>query len=188
MNVTRWLSLMTRDAVTSASASVGTTGPHDTFEQVSEHRLRATSMLSWSYTARDDHGEMRWCCDGQNLVQVRVDGERLSSPVPGEDTLDDPRYFYSWPAVVDAWFVEMLRPVDLLARVVVSAVTGPDASGLIHLEASPMGNEPSPYNGFSLPDRRALRIALDPERGCLVTVTVNHVDRPPLTCRLTQLE
>ncbi|WBB93691.1 hypothetical protein [Verrucosispora sp. WMMC514] len=187
IDVTRWLSLVTRDAVASATATVGTTGPDGTVQHLSEHRLAASGLLRWSYTVSDADGEVHRRCDGRHLVQVSGDGEQLSSPVPEEDSRDDPRYFYSWPAVVDAWLVEMLRPVDLLSRVVVSAVTEPDATGLVHIDASPLGNEPSPYHGFALPDRRTLRIVLDPERGCLVAVTVSRVDRPPLTCRLTEL-
>ncbi|SCL25544.1 hypothetical protein GA0070616_3125 [Micromonospora nigra] len=181
-----WLSLVTRAAVTSAVATVETADPSGVVRVVSEHHLRAESLLRWSYAVKDDHGESHSSCDGRELVQVSGTRKPVRSRVPDESAVDDPWYFYSWPAAVDAWFVEMLRPVDLLARVVVSTVEQ-DAAGAVHIGAGPMGNEPAPYNGFSLPDGRALRITLDTARGCLSEVLVSTAGRPARTYRLTHL-
>ncbi|WBB73562.1 hypothetical protein O7602_28505 [Micromonospora sp. WMMD1128] len=179
----RWLSLVTRDSVRSAVARVETVD----LTVLSEHRLHADDLLHWSYAVRQGDDDVRRSCDGRELVQPTANGKPVRSQVPTEQIGDDPWYFYSWPGVVDAWFVEMLRPVDLLARIVVSAVAGPDDAGLIRITATPMGNEPSPYNGFAVPDGRSLRLVLDVERGCLLTVTVDRAGGPTLTHRLTEV-
>ncbi|MTE20530.1 hypothetical protein F0L17_15735 [Streptomyces sp. TRM43335] len=192
MDVAAWLSRVTRTAVTAATATVTVTEPGGAAREVSEHHLRADGPLRWSYTVREGGRETHRSCDGRETTHV-VGGNPLRSKVPtGSDPTDDPWYFHSWPGVVDGWLVEMLRPVDLLARVVVSAVetTGPDAS--VRIRATPMGSEPSPYNGFSVPDGRSLCLSLDAERGCFTDVTVTHPgENGPahrLTHRLTGFE
>lgn len=188
VDVVSWLSLVTRDSVTAATATVTVTEPGETARELSEHRLQADGLLHWSYTVSGGGEQVHQSCDGREVVRV-VGGNQIRSQVPTEPvSVDDPWYFYSWPGVVDAWLVEMLRPVDLLARVAVSSVDDQDRERLVWIDAAPMGNEPSPYNGFSIPDGRALSMVLDIDRGCFTEVTVIGPDEARLTHRLTRFE
>ncbi|MBN3932902.1 hypothetical protein IQ279_25395 [Streptomyces verrucosisporus] len=174
VDVASWLSRVTRATVTGATATVTVTGPDGTAREVSEHHLRADDLLHWSYTVRSDGQETHQSCNGREMTHI-VGGNRLRSQVPtGPASVDDPWYFYSWPGAVEGWLVEMVRPVDLLARVVVSSVDTRGTRGTVRIRATPLGNEPSPYSGFSVPDGRSLRLSLDTERGCFTDVTVTH--------------
>ncbi|MCC5032872.1 hypothetical protein DMH02_006390 [Streptomyces sp. WAC 00631] len=174
VDVASWLPLVTRDSVSTATATVTLTEPGGTAREVSEHRLQADDLLHWSYTVRSDGEETRQSCDGQEMTHI-AGGNPIRSKVPAAfDSTDDPWYFYSWLGVVDTWLVEMVRPVDLLARVVVSTVDTPVPDGTVRIQATPMGNEPSPYSGFSMPDGRSLTLLLDVDRGYFTEVAVSH--------------
>lgn len=186
VDIVSWLSLVTRGSVTTAAATVTVTEPDGSTRQVSKHQLQATDLLHWVYTVRDGEREVRHICDGRELV--RPTGRHPTrSAVPAVPSLDDPWYFYSWPGVVDTWLVEMLRPVDLLARIVVSSISDTSTKSLVCIDAVPMGNEPSPYSGFSIPDGRSLKLFLDVDHGCLAEVMAQHSDGVEYTYRLTQL-
>ncbi|GAB3953976.1 hypothetical protein GCM10028832_09130 [Streptomyces sparsus] len=180
-----WLSLVTRTSVAAATATVTLTEPDGPHRQLSEHRLAADDLRHWTYEVRGDGEEERRSCDGRELVQT-AGGRTVRSAFPAAPApTDDPWYFSSWPGVVDAWLVEMLRPVDLLARVVVSAVDPAQAGAEVQMRATPMGNEPSPYSGFAQPDGRSLTLLLDARRGCFSEVTVTHAGESGRAHRLT---
>jgi hypothetical protein len=188
VDVASWLSLVTRGSVTAATATVTATEPGGIARELSEHQLQADDLLHWSYMLRSGGEEVHQSCDGREMVRV-VGGNSIRSQVPAEPvSMDDPWWFYSWAGVVDAWLVEMLRPVDLLARVVLSSIEGHYPDGLVRIEAAPMGNELSPYNGFSVPDGRALSLVLDVDGGCFTEVTVTHPGQATRTHRLTRFE
>jgi hypothetical protein len=188
IDITSWLSLVTRSSVTEVTASVTVPELEETSWGVSEYRLQAEDMLHWSYTSRAGGEEVHLFCDGREMVHV-FGGKQIRSKVPKEfSSMDDPWYFYSWPGVVDSWLVEMLRPVDLLARVVVSSVEVQDVDGLIRMEAEPMGNEPSPYSGFSIPDGRTLSLVLDVDHGCFNEVTVTSSPESRRVYRLIRFQ
>ncbi|MBB6118444.1 hypothetical protein [Nocardiopsis algeriensis] len=150
------------------------------------YRISARDLLHWEYTV-DEAGAtvLRQACDGRELVQDSGRGP-LRSPVPGHDTVDDPRYFYSWVGAVDTWLVEMLRPVDLLARVRVTSVAEEPSGTGLRIGALPLGSEPSPYSGFSMPDGRTLDMVLDPGRGLLVRVGIRAADGSLIDYSLTE--
>ncbi|WP_143174182.1 hypothetical protein [Streptoalloteichus hindustanus] len=159
-------------------------GEDGSVRERSEHVLEADDLLRWSYTARGGGDELLQSCDGEELVHSEH-GRTTRTPLPTPSASpDDPLYFYSWPGVVDAWLVEMVRPVDLLARVTVSSISGDTP---VRITARPLGNERSPYNGFSVPDGRLLAMVLDVERGCFTDVTVTRPGHDMLTFTLTRL-
>lgn len=181
VEIAAWLSLVTRTSAT-ATATVTATTADGTVRERSEHLLQAEDLLHWSYTARGDGDELRQSCDGAELILV-AHGRSTRTAVPPQPSFpDDPWYFYSWPGVVDAWLVEMLRPVDLLARVVVSSIEG---DGPVRITATPLGNEPSPYNGLTIPDGRALSLVLDVDRGYFTEATTTRPGHDTLTCAVT---
>ncbi|MCX9191889.1 hypothetical protein C3Y87_10770 [Carbonactinospora thermoautotrophica] len=146
----------------------------------SVHELDAQDLLHWTYRMRDERtGEtLDATCNGHQIT--RTDGTYTAvSELPVTPTRDDPRYFYTWLAIDDTWLVEMLRPVDLLARVLVTEAR-PEDNHLV-LRCEPLGNEPSPYNGFSIPDGRQIVAALDLEQARFSQVDVYHQDK--LTAR-----
>ncbi|WP_253669794.1 hypothetical protein [Streptoalloteichus tenebrarius] len=155
------------------------TGADGSVRERSEHVLEAEDLLRWSYVAFGDGDEVHQSCDGVELVQA-AHGRSTRTRVAG-----GPEFFSSWPGVVDAWLVEMLRPVDLLARVAVSSITG---DRLVRMTATPLGNEPSPYNGFSIPDGRTLAMSLDMERGCFTGAAVTRPGCDALTFTVTHVE
>ncbi|MGW8439350.1 hypothetical protein ACWGKS_29790 [Nocardiopsis sp. NPDC055879] len=175
VDVGSWLTLVSRSGSFDARAVVVRGGP-DTRgggdASRSEHRLGVDDPLRWEYTVSTEGRVARWSCDGDELLHV-TDERTFRSPVPDGSDPDEPRYFCSWPAVVDTWLVEMVRPVDLLARVLVDAVEEDEREhGSMRVVARPLGNEPSPYSGFSVPDGRSLHLRLDVGLGCLTEVAV----------------
>ena len=150
----------------------------------SEFRLAADDPLHWEYTISAGGRETRWSCDGGELLHV-TDGRKLRNPVPEGTDPDEPLYFSSWLAVVDTWLVEMVRPVDLLARVLVTSIEEDAERAFVRVGAEPLGNEPSPYNGFSVPDGRSLALLLDVDLGCLAEVAVIFPDGARSTHTLT---
>ncbi len=175
VDVGSWLTLVSRSGSFDARAVVVRGGP-DTRgggdASRSEHRLGVDDPLHWEYTVSTEGRVARWSCDGDELLHV-TDERTFRSPVPDGSDPDEPRYFCSWPAVVDTWLVEMVRPVDLLARVLVDAVEEDEREhGSMRVAARPLGNEPSPYSGFSVPDGRSLHLRLDVGLGCLTEVVV----------------
>lgn len=185
MDAASWLSSVTRTSVGTATATVTLTEPGGPPRQVSEHRLSADDLLHWTYAVRSDGEEVQWSCDGRELTRT-AGGRTVRSTVPtAPPPTDAPWYFSSWPGAVDAWLVEMLRPVDLLARVVVSAVDPAQAGAEVQMRATPLGNEPSPYSGFAHPDGRSLSLLLDTRRGCFREVTVTHPGESGRAHRLT---
>ncbi|WP_304455451.1 hypothetical protein [Nocardiopsis sp. YSL2] len=166
-----WLTLVSRSGSFDARATFVRGGVE------SEHRLGADDPLHWEYTVSTAGREARWSCDGGELRHV-TEGRTFRNPVPGGADPDEPWYFCSWLAVVDTWLVEMVRPVDLLARVLVDSVEeeGGGEHGFVRVAARPMGNEPSPYSGFSVPDGRSLGLRLDVGLGCLTEVAVTSAD------------
>lgn len=175
VEVESWLTLLSRSGSFDARAAFVRGGPDAHAEgegSRSEHRLGVDDPLHWEYTVSAGGREVRWSCDGDELLHV-TDERTFRSPVPSGADPDEPRYFCSWLAVVDTWLVEMVRPVDLLARVLVDAVEGDEGErGFVRLAARPLGNEPSPYSGFSVPDGRSLSLRLDVGLGCLTEVAV----------------
>ncbi|MFV2198995.1 hypothetical protein [Nocardiopsis sp. LOL_012] len=191
-DITMFLSSASRLSVRSAAAEVFRSGPGGAEHEASVCRLHADDWLHWDYTVRDERGETRHTCDGTVISSTGPGrGERRHSPVPASPTRDDPLYFYSWMAFAQGWFVEMLRPLDLLARVRVTSIGDPDDEGRARITAEPMGSEPSPYGGFALPDGRGLELGLDTRLGCLTEARVTR--RAPTTgegtfYRITHLE
>lgn len=175
VDVGSWLTLVSRSGSFDARAVLVRGGP-DTRgggdASRSEHRLGVDDPLRWEYTVSTEGRVARWSCDGDELLHV-TDERTFRSPVPDGSDPDEPRYFCSWQAVVDTWLVEMVRPVDLLARVLVDAVEEDGREhGSMRVVARPLGNEPSPYSGFSVPDGRSLHLRLDVGLGCLTEVAV----------------
>ncbi|QTR04961.1 hypothetical protein J7S33_09535, partial [Saccharothrix algeriensis] len=159
-----WVKLVTRGAA-QASAVVVVDG-----REVSRHRLDAADELHWEYSVRLGDEEVREWCDGRELVRV-ANGRTTRSPVPGPDASpDEPWCFSAWTGVVDGWLVELLRPVDLLSRVVVADVVAD--GGAVRVAARPRGNEPSPYSGLAVPDGRSLDLLLDVGSGCFTEAVV----------------
>lgn len=188
--VARLLSV-TRTSVSVATAQVVLIEPGEAEREVSVHWLQADDWLHWDYTVSEGGEQARHFCDGTTMVNTDSRGERIRSPVPASPSVDNPLYFCSWLAFVNGWFVEMLRPVDLLARALVSSVDVPDEQGRLRITAEPMGSEPSPYSGFALPDGRRLELILDVRRGCFTEVTVHPGDpraKHRVAHRLTRLE
>ncbi|WP_017582290.1 hypothetical protein [Nocardiopsis valliformis] len=176
VDVESWLTLVSRSGSFDARASFvrGGADAHGGGEGArSEHRLGVDDPLHWEYTVSTGGREARWSCDGDELVHV-TDERTFRSPVPHGSDPDEPWYFSTWLAVVDTWLVEMVRPVDLLARVLVDAVEEEDGGerGFVRVAARPLGNEPSPYSGFSVPDGRSLSLRLDAGLGYLTEVVV----------------
>lgn len=188
-----FLSSAARPSVGAADAWVVRSGADGAEHEASSHYLHADDWLRWDYTVRDERGEARHACDGTAIrTTLPGCGGTRHSPVPDPPTRDDPLYFYSWLAFAQGWFVEMLRPVDLFARVLITSVEAPDGGGRVRISAEPMGSEPSPYSGFALPDGRRLDLSLDTRLGCFTEVTVVHrgpaADEGALSHRLTRLE
>ncbi|GHC83774.1 hypothetical protein GCM10007079_25180 [Nocardiopsis terrae] len=176
VDVGSWLALVSRSGSFDARATLVRAGSevHGGGEGLrSERRLGVADPLHWEYTVSTGGRQDRWSCDGDELSHV-TDERRFRSPVPDGVDPDEPRYFSSWLAVVVTWLVEMVRPVDLLARVLVDSVEeeGEGERGSVRLAARPLGNEPSPYSSFSVPDGRSLSLKLDVGPGCLTEVAV----------------
>lgn len=191
-DIIAFLSSSARHSVGAAGARAVRRGP-DGAERETSLLLHAEDWLHWDYTLRDERGEARHSCDGAAIRStVPGHGEKRHSPVPDPPTRDDPLYFCSWMAFTPGWFVEMLRPVDLLARVLVTSMDAPDSEGRVRIAAEPMGSEPSPYSGLSLPDGRRLDLDLDTRLGCFTEATVVHRDPAApsrsSSYRLTHLE
>lgn len=187
-----WLPLLARSSVATVTATVTVTEPGGTAREVSVHDLHAESLLQWSYTVRIEGRETSRTCDGREMSDSTGRRPVKSEVPPTTASMDEPWYFYSWPGAVDGWLVEMLRPVDLLARVVITSLDRTSRGTELRIEAEPMGSESSPYSGFSLPDGRSLLLSLDIEQGCFTDVTVIHpgVSGPVhrLTYQLTRIE
>ncbi|MFD0773500.1 hypothetical protein ACFQZ2_06120 [Streptomonospora algeriensis] len=188
-----FLSSAARLSVSAAAAQVVRFGADGAQHEASSHYLQADDWLHWDYSIRDERGEARHTCDG-TAIRSTLPGrsETRHSPVPDPPSRDDPLHFCSWIAFTQGWFVEMLRPIDLLARVLVTSIRPPDGEGRVRISAEPMGNEPSPYSGFGLPDGRRLDLLLDTRLGCFTEVTVAHqgpaANEGTLSHRLTRLE
>lgn len=169
-----WLARVSRSGPFDASARLVNEGSGGG-GAASEYRLGVDDPLHWEYTASVGGRETHWACDGAQLLHVT--GERtFRSPVPEGADPDEPWYFSSWMAVVDAWLVEMVRPVELLARVLVTSAEEEGEGGAVRVAAEPLGSEPSPYNGFSVPDGRSLSLLLDVGLGYLAEVAVTTSD------------
>lgn len=153
----------------------------------SEHRLAAEDPMHWEYMVSAKGRESRWSCDGHELRHVTEERE-FRTPVPDWSVPDEPWYFSSWLAVVDTWLVEMVRPMDLLARVLITSIDGGSEHGAVRVVAEPLGNEPSPYSGFSVPDGRSLSLWLDVGLGCLTQVEVTSTDGVSSTHTLTLID
>ncbi|TQN33096.1 hypothetical protein FHX37_3095 [Haloactinospora alba] len=166
-----------RLSVSAAGAESVRFGADGTERETSRHLLRADGWLHWDYTVRDERGDAHHSCDGTAIRSTLPGrGGTRHCPVPDPPTRDDPLYFCSWTAFARGWFAEMLRPVDLLARVRVTSTGDPDGEGRMRMAAEPTGSELSPYSGFSLTGRRRLELVLDTRRGCFTEVTVVHRD------------
>lgn len=174
VDVGSWLALVSRSGPFDASATLVRDGPGGG-GTTSEYRLSVDDPMHWEYTTSAGGRETHWSCDGAELLHV-TDERTFRSPVPEGTDPDEPWYFSSWLAVVDAWLVEMVRPVDLLARVLVTSVEEDNERGAVRVVAEPLGNEPSPYNGFSVPDGRSLSLLLDVGLGCLAEAVVTSSD------------
>ncbi|WP_143174227.1 hypothetical protein [Streptoalloteichus hindustanus] len=183
VEIVSWLSLVSRSAV-SVAARATTLGADGSVRTRSEHVLHADSLMRWSYTAQGSDHERYQFCDGAELFHSER-GTSTSTPArPPAGCPDDTWPDCSWPAVVDAWLVEMVRPLDLLARVTISSISG---DRLVRITAEPLSNQPSPYNGLSVPDGRTVAVVLDVDRGCLTEGTITRPGFDTVTFTLTRL-
>ncbi|MFC4336830.1 hypothetical protein [Salininema proteolyticum] len=159
---TNWFASLARTAVGDASATLTASDGADTVYRRSRHDLRASDLTRWRYEVESDGETTVQYCDGITL-DFSMAGRTSTTPVPSGEEPDDPLFFYSWIGVVDTWLVEMLRPAELLSRLEIASIAAPQ-DGEVHIDATPLGNEPSPYSGIALPDGRRLELLFDTER------------------------
>ncbi|GGM76163.1 hypothetical protein GCM10012275_53650 [Longimycelium tulufanense] len=182
VDLNAFLAMATNVRAGSVRAIVETTDETGAPTTESVHELDAEDLLHWTHRMRDERsGEtLETACDGRELT--RTNGTHTAvSDLPAEWSLDDPRHFYTWLAIDDTWLVEMIRPFDFLAKLLLTDQRA--EGGNLILAGEPLGNEPSPYNGFAVPDGRQIVAFLEPEHAGLSQVEIYHGDR--LTARFT---